>query len=135
MIMLEVSPEGEILEKGFELEDTVSGTVGLAGTHKGILAIHFPSAVACGVTANFLGMAADEVADDVDDAVGEIANMLGGSIKAFLTDNGRDINLSLPSIIRGSKYTFNAKGSVERMFIPFKSEVGVFYVEFQLENS
>ncbi len=136
MIMLEVTSASETQGQGVFLEDNVTGTVGLAGTRKGILAIHFPLGTARNVTASFLDMPADEVEDEVeDDAVGEIANMLGGGIKGFLSDNGRDIDLSLPSIIRGSNYTFNSKGNTQRILLPFSCDAGSFYVEFLLEKS
>ncbi len=136
MIMLEVTPASETQEQGGVLEDNVTGTVGLAGTRKGILAIHFPSEAARNVTASFLDMPPDEVEGDVeDDAIGEVANMLGGGIKGFLSDNGRDIDLSLPSIIRGSKYTFNIKGNAQRILLPFSCDAGSFYVEFLLEKN
>ncbi len=134
MIMLELTPVEGVVEQGRLLEDNVTGTVGLAGTRKGILAIHFPSTVACNITASFLGMAVDEVGEDVEDAIGEIANMLGGSIKGMLDEGGRDIELSLPSIIKGSQYTFSIKGSTDRFFIPFSCDAGTFYVEFLLER-
>ncbi len=134
MIMLEVTPGGEGVDSLPALEDNITGTIGLAGAHKASLAIHFPAEVAAKITASFLGMEVDEVGDDVDDAIGEIANMLGGSIKGFLSENSKDIKLSLPSIIRGSQYTFNVKGGGERLFLPFTCDAGSFYVDFLLEN-
>ncbi len=134
MVMLDVTLDGSVTELPPLMEDNVTGTIGLAGTRKAVLAIHFPSTVAANVTASFLGMEADEVADDVDDAIGEVANMLGGSIKGFLDEKGSDIELSLPSIIRGSSYTLNIKGSSDRLFFAFVCDAGPFYVEFLLEN-
>ena len=51
------------------------GVIGLAGTHKGVLAIHIPNKVAMAITSSFLGMEVDEINEDVKDAVGELANM------------------------------------------------------------
>ncbi len=135
MIMLDVVLDDGVTELPPLMEDNVTGTIGLAGTRKAVLAIHFSSVTALNVTASFLGMEVNDVADDVDDAIGEIANMLGGSIKGVLTEKGRDIELSLPSIIRGSSYTLNIKGSSERLFFAFVCDAGPFYVEFLLENS
>ena len=134
MFMIDIEPAGQTTDKSSDLLDNITGMIGLAGTYKCVLAIHFPLKVARSMTASFLGMEESEVEEDIDDAIGEIANMLGGNIKSLLSENGRDIDLSLPSIVRGSRYTFHSKGSVERMIIPFASDVGNFLVEFQIES-
>jgi chemotaxis protein CheX len=108
--------------------------IGLAGTHKGVLAIHIPNHVAIAITSSFLGMDVDEINDDVRDAVGELANMLGGNVKTILSQNGRDIDLSLPSTIAGHEYGFKATTDVDLVILPFQTEQGRFLVELQLEK-
>ena len=134
MVMMDVSVDGPPLATSGVLEDTITGMIGLAGTHKGALAIHIPNRVAIAITSSFLGMDVDEINDDVRDAVGELANMLGGNVKTILTQNGRDIDLSLPSTIAGHEYNFKATNDVELVILPFKTETGVFLVELQLEK-
>lgn len=132
MLMMDVEVDGEITSEGVDLIDNITGMVGFAGTVKGVLALHFARPVAYGVTVNFLGPEIGD--DDVDDAIGELANMLGGGVKGMFTDSGRDIDLSLPSIIRGEHYHFQCNKHAKRMVIPFKSDAGTFYVELQLEG-
>jgi len=134
MVMMDVSVSEEANEELKVLENTISGVIGLAGTHKGVLAIHFPHKVACAITTSFLGMDVEEINEDVEDAIGEIANMLGGNVKSILSENGRDIDLSLPSTISGKEYVFQTIKSAERTEIPFKVETGNFIVEIQLEK-
>ena len=43
------------------------------------------------VTSAFLGMEVDQVDEDVRDAIGELVNILGGSVKAFFDSIGSDI--------------------------------------------
>lgn len=115
--------------------DSITGLIGLAGTYKGVLAIHMPNAVALAVTSSFLGMDVEEINADVEDAIGELANMLGGNIKTILSENGRDINLSLPSTISGREYNFQlASESADRTVIGFDADAGRFHVELQLEK-
>ncbi len=133
-VKMEVSVQGEVADDLLPLQNSITGVIGLAGTHKGVLAIHCPNQVAMAITGSFLGMDVDEINEDVEDAVGEIANMLGGSVKAILSDNGRDIDLSLPSIIRGENYEFQPAREVERFVIPFKCDAGQFAVELELEK-
>ena len=66
-----------------------------------------------------LGMDVDEVGEDVNDALGEIANMLGGHVKQVLSKGGLDINLSIPTVISGESYTVNSMSDNDCVIIPF----------------
>ncbi|WP_310598959.1 chemotaxis protein CheX [Desulfobulbus sp.] len=134
MVMMDISSAGEPVEKTGTHKKSITGMVGLAGTHKGILAVHLPNEVALAVTSSFLGVDVGEINEDVQDAVGEIANMLGGNLKTILSDRGRDIQLSLPSTIFGDEYTFSSQAESDWLILPFQSPNGMFYVEVELER-
>lgn len=134
MVMMEISVAGEPVMNLGRLQHSITGMVGLAGTHKGVLAVHFPNQVAMDVTSSFLGMEVDEINADVQDAIGEIANMLGGNLKTILSDRGKDIQLSLPSTISGEEYSFSSQAEVDQIILPFKTPAGIFYVEVELER-
>jgi len=133
MVMMEINQEGEPLTELGIIKDSITGMVGLAGTHKGMLAVHFPNDLALAITTSFLGMDVEEINEDVQDAVGEIANMLGGNVKTLLTDRGYDIQLSLPSTISGEEYTFLADSDLQQIVIPFTAPAGNFFVELEIE--
>lgn len=134
MIMMDVEVSKEQSGDLQVLKDSISGIIGLAGKHKGVLAIHLPNKVAMTITGNFLGMDVDEVNEDVEDAVGELANMLGGNVKTILSEKGKDIELSMPSTISGKEYDFQSTKEAEHTRIPFKCDAGNFSVELQLEK-
>ncbi len=134
MVMMDLSVSEEVVEQVGKIKDSITGVIGLAGTHKGVLAIHIPNNVAFAITSNFLGMEVDEINEDVEDAVGELANMLGGNIKTILSEKGRDIALSLPSTITGSEYDFQPTKESEKLLIKFTTEAGDFMVELLLEK-
>jgi chemotaxis protein CheX len=134
MVMMDVAAgEGISMGKG-PLTESISGIIGLAGTHKGVLAIHLPYRVAMAITGSFLGMEVDEINADVEDAVGELANMLGGNVKSILSENGRDINLSMPTTIAGKEYDFQPTKDAESLVIPCRCAAGDFVIEMQLEK-
>ncbi len=134
MVMMEVTSDATLLPTLGSLRSSITGMVGLAGTHKGVLAIHIPNQLALAITGSFLGMEVESVNEDVQDAVGELANMLGGNIKGILSERGRDIALSLPSTISGEQYFFQALNDVDTLIIPFNAPAGTFHVELQLEK-
>ena len=63
--MMDVSVGEENVEDSGPLHETITGLIGLAGTHKGVLAIHIPHPVAMAITSNFLGMDISEINADV----------------------------------------------------------------------
>lgn len=134
MVMMDVASSGAPLNELGSLQKSITGMIGLAGTHKGVLAVHFPNKVAMAITSNFLGMDVEDMNEDVQDAIGEIANMLGGNLKTILSEKGKDIILSLPSTISGDQYSFTSQAEVDQLILPFKTEFGSFYVEVELEK-
>lgn len=119
MIMMEVAPETPTTGDINPLLESVSGLIGLAGTHRGMLAIHLPAQLAKEVTGNFLGMTVESIDDDVRDAIGELANILGGNIKTHLSANGKDIKLSMPTTIYGEEYNYQSHEEGVAMVLPF----------------
>jgi len=135
MIMMEITPGDPLKELVTTFHHTVSGMVGLAGTFKGLLAIHTPNDVAKAITSNFLGLDVEDIDDDVKDAIGELANMLAGNIKQAIDTTGKDVTLSIPSAVHGEEYTLNCLANAEWMIMPFTTPSGEFLVELQFEKA
>ncbi len=134
MVMMDISVAGEPLITLGPLKKSITGMVGLAGVHKGILAVHFSKQVALDITSSFLGVNVQEINTDVQDAIGEIANMLGGNLKTILSDRGKDIQLSLPSTVFGDEYAVSSQVGGDQVILPFQVPSGVFYVHVELRH-
>ena len=80
-----------------------------------------------------LGMECEEVGDDLNDAIGEIANMLGGGVKQVLSKGGLDVKLSIPTVISGEDYTVNSLSDIDCVVIPFVIENEKFLVGLTLK--
>jgi len=134
MLMTQVSA-GEPLESRPEVfTNGISGLVGMAGGYRGMLAIHCSDQVAMAITGNFLGIDVESVDDDVNDAIGEMANMLAGCVKTTLAEGGKDVKLSIPSAIGGSEYSLDCQSDANLVIMPFKMPDGEFLVELQLQE-
>lgn len=133
MIMMDITPGDPLSESVSEFTGSVSGVIGLAGSCKGMLAIHLPDAVAMKITGNFLGMDVDEVNEDVTDAIGELANMVAGNIKMVLDVAGNNVTLSIPSCIHGEEYSMDCVSDADWAIVPFATDAGQFLVELQLQ--
>ena len=99
MVMMSLDDCYPLSEPITHFHCSVTSMVGLAGTYTGILSIHCPQALALRVTSSMLGMDVTEMGEDVNDALGELANMLGGYVKQSLSKGGMDINLSIQQLL------------------------------------
>lgn len=132
MVMMDLEANFPLCDPVNTFHCSVSGMVGMAGTYTGILAIHCPQNFALKITSNMLGMEVDEVCEDVNDALGEIANMLGGYVKMVLSKGGTDLNLSIPTVISGEEYTITAMADSDCVAVPFTHEDDKFVISLKL---
>lgn len=134
MIMVDVTPGEPLKEHVSKFKFSLSAMVGFAGFKQGNLAIHASDNVAKGLTQDFLGMEVEEINEDVEDAMGELANMLAGSLKPFISSNGGKVELSLPSVVHGEEYTLTVINKADWILIPFSVTHGDFLVGLEIKK-
>jgi chemotaxis protein CheX len=134
MVMMELSENYPLKEPVTRLHCSITSMVGLAGSYTGVLSIHCPQSLAMAITSNMLGMEVEEIGEDVFDALGEIANMLGGHVKQVFSTGGFDINLSIPTVISGEEYCVNCMADKDCVIIPFTWEESKFLVGLTLRK-
>jgi len=122
MIMMDVVDDFPLKEPVSRFKCSITGMVGFAGTYSGVISIHCPVSLALKITSNMLGVDCDEVNEDLNDAIGEIANMVGGSVKQVLSKGGLDVKLSIPTVISGEDYTVNSLSDNDCVVVPFTVE-------------
>lgn len=115
-------------------KECLTAMVGLAGTYNGLLSVHIPWPLALSFTSLMLGMEVTEINDDVNDAMGEIANMIAGSFKQHLSKGGSDIQLSTPSVVNGSDYLVTSGNNLENITLKFASDEEWFLVSLTIEE-
>ncbi len=71
---------------------------------------------------------------DIDDMVSELVNISLCITKRILKQEGHIIEMSLPTVIRGSDLQFSAPKKQKVTIIPFQSEIGLFYVEIGISS-
>lgn len=84
-------------------ETSLLGTITFKGSLEGCLGVCCDNPCARTIAANMLGMMSpDEVSEnDVSDAMGEIANMVMGAVKARIQNDVGSIEVSIPSVVQG----------------------------------
>lgn len=85
-------------------ENWVTALLGFEGDYSGLVALHCPESLVRRTAASLLGVQPVElVASEVWDAMGEVANILGGDLKLYLDKGGRSVQLSTPSVLAGDQ--------------------------------
>lgn len=84
-------------------DTTLLGSITFKGDLEGCLGVCCDDRCARTIAANMLGMASgDELSEnDVSDAIGEIANMVMGAVKARIQHAIGNIEVSIPSVVQG----------------------------------
>lgn len=125
---------GEALAGGepASLHEGVFATVGLAGPCIGSGTLSLPSSLACQLAGQFMMSEYDQVNTEVLDAVGELANMIIGSVKTALEAEMGQIGLSIPTVLFGKNFVARSKDSAVRMSIPFDCGGAILHVGLQL---
>jgi chemotaxis protein CheX len=135
MLNLSVSeqPDSAALTHG---EPHIAGSVVFVGAVSGIVFLYstvkFARTVAGKMLRGDQQIASDEM---VNDAFGEIANMVVGNLKSRLCDRGLPCALTIPSILRGSDLTIEPTSSSTRRVSTFRSGEGDLVVEVLIKAS
>lgn len=113
--------------------ECITAMVGFAGIFNGLLSLHVPQSLALVFTSRMLGMDVDELNEDVNDALGEIANMIGGSFKHHLAKDGLEVRLSTPSVVSGKEYVISSGSASDTLSLLFDSQEEWFMVSIVVE--
>ena len=84
-------------------ESALLGTITFKGPIEGCLGICCGGTCARTIAASMLGLSSsdDLGANDVSDAIGEIANMVLGAVKSRIQNEVGNIEVSIPSVVEG----------------------------------
>lgn len=116
--------------ESFEAFDEVSvgttSSVTIGGAWNGAVLVELPEGVDKRLAAAMFMMSPDELGDDeLVDAIGELANMVGGGVKGMLPEPSR---LSLPTVVSGGNLRIVVPGSAPLSQIGRACEVGSVFV-------
>ena len=112
----------------------ITALIGLSGNVKGTVALAFPNNTALAMVSRLMGMEIKTIDETIIDGLGEIVNIVAGGAKAKLSElESPPIDLSLPTVVRGSSYTVSYPSGSTWLELPFSSELGKFDLRVTLE--
>ena len=81
MIPMEIKSDGSFYQKEDMISTDVISLVSYTGEHSGIVAIFCSRSIALKITSSMLGIEVSEMDQDTKDAMGEVTNMIAGTLK------------------------------------------------------
>jgi chemotaxis protein CheX len=112
----------------------ITAMVGLAGQLCGLLTLRCTTKSAAIMTSKMLGVAVDQVDEQMCDALGEIANMVAGNFKNKLTGMADKCMLSVPTVITGSDYSCRSMANTGPMELIFLFENSPVVIAVEVHN-
>jgi chemotaxis protein CheX len=107
LLGLEVEPAGEADRLG--PLSLLTGCIQITGAWEGAVTLHCCTELARTAAATMFSLEPHAITvAEMQDALGELVNMLGGGVKALLPEIAC---LSLPTVVEGSDYNFRVPGS------------------------
>jgi chemotaxis protein CheX len=122
MIPMEIKSDGSFYQKEDMISTDVISLVSFTGEHSGILAIFCSREIALKITSSMLGIEATAIDQDTKDAMGEVTNMIAGTLKNKVFEKLGAMHLSVPIVIAGGDLTISSS-SGENHNVKFTSNV------------
>lgn len=119
----------------FAYEVGIAGVISLISEgFTGSIALCFPSAVFLKVYENMTGEAAKEITPEIQDAAGELLNIIFGQAKTVLNDQkGHKISKAIPTILVGDRLKIQSQNRAQTIVLPFETPHGPFHIEVSLQ--
>jgi len=112
----------------------ISAIIGLTGETSGSIIISMPAALACKVASNMLMEEILTLNKSVEDAIGEIGNIVVGDARRALIQEGHSLSISIPTVVIGSGHKISRTGDIPCIAIPFTTLFGDFEVNVGLRE-
>jgi chemotaxis protein CheX len=124
MLNLEVQPAAAAWQPTASM---MTAAVYFAGEWKGAVLVECAREQARAFAARLMAIECESAIsdDDIRDAMGELANMLAGSLKSVLPHG---VGLSMPSVVEGADYSLRVCGGNLSERAAFSSAAGIFWV-------
>lgn len=111
-------------------EAEVTVIINFSGGIHGGVHLAAPLHAALQMTNRFAEEEYESIFAEAGDGFGELGNMIAGGVQTRLGERYGNINLTPPTIVSGTDYRMQYKTNFDSVKQYFKSDLGIFYVEF-----
>ncbi len=133
--LVKAKPESIFLKKNLVSQGDISGMLNIDGDVTGSVAVVFYKNTILGVVSAMFGEEMTDMNEEIDDAVGEISNMIAGHVTTKMSEMGKQVKIKLSGVASGTNHVIeHAKGSGPVLVAPFKTTKGRFSIEMAFKN-
>ncbi len=122
------------LKKDQMARGDVSAVIGLTGEVSGTISVSFTEKCILAIVSNMLGEQMKELNSEIQDAVGEISNMISGQARQNLEKMGRSLKAAIPTVITGKDHSITHMSQYAVIAVPFSTDNGGFTIEVCFEE-
>jgi chemotaxis protein CheX len=126
---------GEPTVDGAQPVANVVGAIRFLGSLSGTVSFYSSDGAAREIAGALLGISPEDANNEVADAVGEITNMIAGSLRGKLAQSGENLMITPPSVTRGSDFSAQHFNVASRVLCPFKMDDKEVFVELILQST
>ncbi len=108
----------------------ISGMIGLSGHVAGMAVLSLARNVALKAASGLLMIEAEQINEEVIDAVGELTNMVAGAAKSQM--GPYEVSIGLPSVITGRGHYVRFPSNVTPIVVPYETDWGPLTLEVGL---
>lgn len=114
----------------------IAGVISLSNpAFTGSISLCFQYEVFLNIYESMIGERHETITPEIEDAAGELLNMVFGQAKTELNDHlGYTLEKALPTIMVGEKLTVRQQSQSPVMILPFSSSAGAFHIEVVVEK-
>ena len=135
MAFIEPRPGKPYLKQDNMAVGDISGIIGLTGSARGSLALSFSERCILRVVSNMLGEEITNLNPEIQDAVGEITNMISGAARKNLEAKGFNITAAIPTVVFGKGHSIIHVMGGPSIIIPFATDHGPFVVDVCISDA
>lgn len=107
----------------------------ISNTFSGSVVLCFPEPVFLKIYENMFGETAKEITPEIQDAAGELLNIIYGLAKIELNPAGYDFKKALPTVLAGDQIRVRQPGLKPTVVVPFSIDEGIFHLEIEFDTT
>jgi len=113
----------------------IAGVIGLASpSFSGNISLCFSSSAFLGLMTNMLGEEYKEITPDLVDGAAELLNIIYGSAKTVIKEQGHDIDMAIPTVVMGKDLQTVHLSKGPTVVMPFETSAGQFSIEISIKS-
>jgi chemotaxis protein CheX len=133
MAGIDITPGKFFVKQDRKALGEITAVMRVSGHKQGTIAVSFDRKSATALAQGLLGDAVEDIEQDMQDAVGEVTNMISGQARAAMAEAGVALQSSTPTVMVGGDLEVEHTAQAPVVAIPFTTRTGMsFAVEFCL---